>query len=177
MPTPDRGPFSTLARAIVGQQLSNRAATTIWGRVADKIGSAMTPAAFLSMEVQALRRCGLSAPKIEYLRDLATQLQTGELRPTNWPSMPDDVLLRELTSVRGVGEWTAQMYMIFQDARLDVLAAEDRALRRAAAYLSDSTLPLTRSEFIEMAEPWRPWRSVASIYLWHYIDSKAQEER
>jgi DNA-3-methyladenine glycosylase II len=169
---PDRDPFSTLARAIVGQQLSNRAATTIWNRIVAQVGGAVTSTRLLAVDAQTLRSCGLSAPKISYVRDLAGRISAGELQPDIWPEMSDDALLDELTSLRGIGKWTAQMYMIFHDARLDVLALDDVALRRAAAVLVGIERPLTPPELAEMAELWRPWRSVASIYLWRSIDGE-----
>lgn len=174
--TPRRSdPFSTLARAIVGQQLSNRAASTIWDRVVRSVGGVVTPTALLSLEHDVLRACGLSRAKVDYTRDLASRILAGDLVPSCWPSMEDDHVLRELTAVRGIGRWTAHMYLIFHEARLDVLAVDDAALLRAASHLYGRGHPLTPQELVDVSKPWQPWRSVASVYLWGFIDQVPAE--
>jgi DNA-3-methyladenine glycosylase II len=172
---PPGNAFATLSRAIVGQQLSNRAAATIWSRVRAQLGEAVTPASWDRVDITTLRSCGLSSPKIRYIGDLAARFNSGSLQPALWPHLEDEALLGELTTVRGVGRWTAQMYMIFHEARLDVLAVDDAALRRAAARLTGREDSLSQDELSATAEPWRPWRSIASLYLWRSLDAPSAE--
>jgi DNA-3-methyladenine glycosylase II len=173
--SPPGDAFATLARAIVGQQLSNRAADKVWRRVRAHLDEAVSPASWSVVESTALRSCGLSSPKIRYISDLARRINSGSLEPALWPDMEDEALLEELTKIRGVGRWTAQMYMIFHEARLDVLAVDDAALRRAAARLVGRGIPLTQEELANTAESWRPWRSIASIYLWRSLDDPSAD--
>lgn len=170
-----RDAFATLARAIIGQQLSNRVAATIWGRVCVQLGQDVTPESWDLLDRNVLKACGLSSPKIRYLGDLAAGINSGSIQPAMWPDLEDGALLDELTKIRGVGQWTAQMYMIFHEARPDVLAVDDAALRRAAARLVGKTAPLTQEALSEVAEPWRPWRSIVSLYLWRSLDAPSAD--
>ncbi|NNM81547.1 MAG: DNA-3-methyladenine glycosylase 2 family protein [Burkholderiales bacterium] len=156
-------PFSTLARSIVGQQISVKAAETVWGRFVGLLGE-VTPGAVLCCE--ELRSCGLSARKAEYLKDLAQHFDGG--RFDGWDRLPDEDLIRLLTTVRGIGRWTAEMFLIFQALRPDVLPLDDIGLQRAIRLHYGEMLG--RAEMKEIAGIWSPWRSVATWYLWRSLD-------
>lgn len=162
-------PFFTLARAIVGQQISVKAADAVWGRLLGAAGT-MTPAAVLALDEAALRACGLSARKADYLRDLAGHISARRVNPRRWAGMDDEAVIAELTAVRGIGRWTAEMYLIFNLLRADVLPVDDLGLLKAIglAYF-DGVMP-ARGEASELAQRWRPWRTVATWYLWRSLD-------
>ncbi len=162
--------YGTLLRSVVGQQLSVKAAATIYGRVLELFGGATPPPkALLEVEPQALREVGLSWRKVEYVRDLAEHVLSGELELDRLDELSDDDVVAEITAVRGFGVWSAQMFLIFFLERPDVLPTGDLGIRRAAqlAYGLDE-LP-SPAELEALAEPWRPQRSLASIYLWESL--------
>ncbi|MEO8409212.1 MAG: DNA-3-methyladenine glycosylase [Propionivibrio sp.] len=165
-------PFSTLARSIVGQQISVKAAESIWQRVAATV-PAVTPAgvlASLADDVEALRRCGLSARKVEYLGDLAAHFQHGQIHVDHWSAMSDAEIIAELTAVRGIGVWTAEMFLIFNQLRPDVFPLDDIGLQKAVARHYFDGERVLRKALAEFGERWRPWRSVATWYLWRSLD-------
>jgi DNA-3-methyladenine glycosylase II len=164
--TPDR--FEALARAIVGQQLSTKAASTIWGRLAS-LGP-VTPADILGLEDEAMRAAGLSGAKAVYLRDLAMRTSSGDLDLAGLDALEDDAVVEELTRVKGIGRWTSEMFLVFSLARPDVLALDDGGLLRAAGWALELGRAATNEEFAAAGEPWRPYRSVASLYLWASLD-------
>ncbi|MCE1180875.1 MAG: DNA-3-methyladenine glycosylase [Rhodocyclales bacterium] len=162
-------PFATLARSIVGQQISVKAADAVWGRFAQAVGE-MHPAAVLALEAEALAACGLSRRKVEYISDLAGHFVDGRLQPAHWQALDDEAIIAELTAVRGIGRWTAEMFLIFNLMRPDVFPIDDIGLQRAvgAHYLGgEKPTPRVLREF---GERWRPWRSVATWYLWRSLD-------
>jgi DNA-3-methyladenine glycosylase II len=162
-------PFLTLARAIVGQQISVRAAQSIWDRVAAAAPD-MTPAQVLTLERPVLRACGLSERKVEYIADLAAHFASGALDPARWPDMEDETLIAELVKVRGIGRWTAEMFLIFNLLRPDVLPLHDLGLQRAMSLHYFSSRKASAARMRELASRWRPWRSVATWYLWRSLD-------
>ncbi len=166
--------YAALVRAIVGQQLSTKAARSIWLRVVEHFGGhAPTPAQVLACDPEELRAAGgLSRAKTSYLRSLAEHVESGELELGRLEELTDDEVIAELTAVRGIGEWSAHMFLIFQLRRPDVIAPGDLGIRRAIqiAYGMDE-LP-TAAEVIERAEPWRPHRSLACRYLWRSLDNE-----
>ena len=171
-------PFTTLARAIVGQQISVKAADTIWQRFVAAVAPAhrtrafprIVPDAVAAAPVDALRGCGLSQRKTEYLSDLANHFIAGRLQPRRWKAMDDEALIAALVDVKGIGRWTAEMFLIFHELRPDVLPVDDIGLQRAVA------LHYHRGEWVEaaairaLAVRWQPWRSVATWYLWRSLD-------
>jgi DNA-3-methyladenine glycosylase II len=167
-------PFTTLARAIVGQQISVKAAQTIWSRFAAASGAAggapLDAARVARMRLPSLRRCGLSARKADYLRDLARHFTAGTLDPAEWPALDDEALIARLTDVRGIGRWTAEMFLIFHELRADVLPVDDIGLQKAVARHYSGGVRLPVDALRALAEPWRPWRSVATWYLWRSLD-------
>jgi DNA-3-methyladenine glycosylase II len=164
-------PFEALARAIVGQQLSTKAARSIWERVVETLGGTATPEAFTSAEPDALRAAGLSNSKVAYLRDLAEHVASGELNLARLAELSDEDVIADLIEIKGVGRWTAEMFLIFHLGRPDVLSTGDLGIRRAAqlAYGLEELPGPTDLERI--AEPWRPHRTLGCLYLWRSLDS------
>ena len=165
--------FTTLARSIVGQQISVKAAQTVWDRLAHKAnGGAPTlaPTEILTLDVEALRAAGLSTRKTEYLRDLATHFDQGQLRVHQWPAMDDEPIIEDLIAIRGIGRWTAEMFLIFHLMRPNVLPLDDVGLINGISQNYFSGEPVSRAEARELGEGWAPFRSVATWYLWRSLD-------
>jgi len=161
--------FATLARAIVGQQISVKAAASVWKRVCAVLPE-MTPPALMAIEPDILRNCGLSARKTSYLQNLACHFENGLLRETGWRDLPDEELIRQLICVKGIGRWTAEMFLIFHLHRPNVLPLDDIGLQRAVSIHYNGGLPMHRHEINTIAQNWQPWRSVATWYLWRSLD-------
>lgn len=166
----DRGdPFQTLARAIVGQQISVKAADSVWERLVARTGS-VSADAFAVLGSSELTGCGLSQRKIEYLGDLARHFVDGRIDPLRWQRMDDESVIAELADVRGIGRWTAEMFLIFSLRRPDVWPVDDIGLQRAVAALYlDGERPTPR-RLREHGERHAPWRTVATWYLWRSLD-------
>jgi DNA-3-methyladenine glycosylase II len=165
--------YGTLVRSIVGQQVSARAAASIYGRLLDRFdGSSPSPAELLAAEPAELRAAGLSGRKVEYLRDLAAHMENGELELDRLDALSDEEVVAEITAVRGLGLWSAQMFLMFHLERPDVLPTGDAGIRRAVqdAYGLDH-LP-GAEELERIAEPWRPHRTLACIYLWETLAAR-----
>lgn len=161
--------FGTLARSIVGQQISVKAAQSVWNRFA-AAAAAVAPARVAAMDLETLRACGLSQRKAEYLRDLAVRFDTGQVDPRRWPSMDDESVIDELVRVRGVGRWTAEMFLMFNLLRPDVLPLDDIGLLRAVGLHCLGSARASRAQAAEIGERWRPWRTAATWYLWRSLD-------
>ncbi|BBO59757.1 DNA-3-methyladenine glycosylase [Mycoavidus sp. B2-EB] len=162
-------PFVTLARSIVGQQISVKAAQTVWQRV-QKTCPKLTPKQFLKLDCDTLAQCGLSKRKAEYILDLAQHFVSGALHVDKWATMDDEAVIIELTQIRGIGRWTAEMFLIFNLLRPNVLPLDDVGLIRAISLNYFSGEPVTRSEAREVAANWEPWRTVATWYMWRSLD-------
>lgn len=164
--------YGALLRSIVGQQLSTKAARSIYLRVVDLFGGETpSPQQLLDAEPDALRAAGLSGAKVRYVRSLAEHVLSGELELERLPSLGDEEVAREVTAVKGLGQWTADMFLIFHLGRPDVLPVGDLGVRRAVerAYGLEG---LPSAEELEMlGERWRPHRSLASLYLWESLDN------
>jgi DNA-3-methyladenine glycosylase II len=130
----------------------------------------MTPPAVLELEPAALRACGLSARKAEYVRDLAAKFVDGTLHGSMWSEMSDEQIIAELVQVRGIGRWTAEMFLIFNLLRPDVLPLDDLGLQRAMRLHYFGSRPVSLRRLRKLAETWSPWRSVATWYLWRSLD-------
>jgi DNA-3-methyladenine glycosylase II len=171
-------PFTSLSRAIVGQQISVKAADTIWRRfvatvaptTSARIARKLDPRAVASQQLPALRVCGLSTRKAEYLRDLSTHFTSGRLDPKGWKQLDDEALIEALVAVKGIGRWTAEMFLIFHELRADVLPVDDIGLQRAIAVHYNRGERLTPVALRELAQRWQPYRSVATWYLWRSLD-------
>lgn len=162
-------PFQTLFRSIVGQQISVKAADSVWARVCAGVYE-MTPENVYAQEIESLRGYGLSQRKAEYARDLAAHFVHGRIHARHWPEMPDEAVIAELTAVRGIGRWTAEMFLIFNLLRPDVFPVDDIGLQKAVwrHYFSGEkqSLAVLRAQ----GEQWVPWRTVATWYLWRSLD-------
>jgi DNA-3-methyladenine glycosylase II len=162
--------YGALLRAIVGQQLSTKAARTIYGRVLELFdGSTPAPDQLLGAKEAALRAAGLSGRKVEYVRDLAKHVVDGELELDRLAQLSDEEVIAEIVAVRGLGVWTAEMFLLFHLERPDVLSGGDLGIRKAIQieYGLEEMPPPTR--VLEIGEPWRPHRSLASLYLWESL--------
>ena len=162
--------FQTLARAIVGQQISVKAAQSIWTKFADRLGG-VTPAAVCKCRSPSLRACGLSMQKATYLKDLATRFSNGTLDPARWHALPDEELIAELTQVKGIGRWTAEVFLIFSLGRPDVLPMADLGIQRAMRLSYGRGRPLSPARMRRIGDTWAPWRSVAAWYMWRSLDA------
>jgi DNA-3-methyladenine glycosylase II len=167
-------PYGVLLRAITGQQLSVKAAASIWQRLLDRFGgTAPTPEQILADDPEELRvACGFSRAKVAYLRSLAEHVLSGELELDRLPDLPDGEVIRELTAVRGIGEWTAHMFLVFTLDRPDVLPTGDLGVRNAAMRAYGLERLPAPAELHAIAEPWRPHRTRACLYLWRSLDNE-----
>jgi DNA-3-methyladenine glycosylase II len=160
-------PFEALARSITSQQLSMAAADTIWKRVCD-LGE-ITPEGIAGMAPEDMRAAGLSWAKVAYLHDLASRALDGSLDFLAISVLPDEEVIKEVSAVKGIGRWSAEVFLIFALGRPDVLALDDAGLLRAAGWLFGLPRSATGPELSEAGEAWRPYRSLASLYLWRAI--------
>ena len=161
--------FQTLARAIVGQQISVKAAQSVWNRFA-AAHSAVTPALIAASSVECLRGCGLSGQKSGYILDLAARFDDGRLQPVLWGRLGDEALITELIQVKGIGRWTAEMFMIFNLTRPDVFPVGDLGLQKAITLHYGRGRKLMPARVQRIGATWAPWRSVATWYLWRSLD-------
>ena len=165
--------YGALLRSIVGQQLSTKAASTIYGRMLELFGGhAPTPKQLLAVDPDKIRAAGLSRPKISYLRDLADHVEKGELELEHLDELPDEEVIEQLTAVKGIGEWSAHMFLMFHLARPDVLPVGDQVIRRAVQVQYRLRKIPDPKRLEKIARPWRPYRTLACLYLWSSLDNK-----
>ena len=173
-----RDPFTTLARSIVGQQVSVKSAQAVWDRFV-ALGGAdsrrIRPAAVTALDIEDMRHAGLSARKVEYLRDLAEHFQDRSVHVAQWQRMDDESIIEELVAIRGIGRWTAEMFLIFHLMRPNVLPLDDLGLVKGISLNYFSGEPVSRAEAREVGEAWAPYRSVATWYIWRSLDPIAVE--
>jgi DNA-3-methyladenine glycosylase II len=165
--------FTTLARSIVGQQISVKAAQSVWDRfVGLTAGPAhrLAPQAVLALEAPQIRAAGLSARKVEYLCDLAEHFRSGTVSPLRWHAMDDETIIEELVAIRGIGRWTAEMFLIFHLQRPNILPLDDVGLIKGISVNYFSGEPVSRAEAREVGDAWAPYRSVATWYIWRSLD-------
>jgi DNA-3-methyladenine glycosylase II len=162
-------PFSTLARSIVGQQISVQAAQAVWLRVAAAYPD-FTPVKLARAKVEKLRSCGLSQRKAEYILDLAAHFKQGGVSAEDWQVLDDDAVIAALTGIRGIGRWTAEMFLMFNLLRPDIFPVDDLGLRKAVSLHYFSGDKVTLSELREVGANWAPWRSVGTWYMWRSLD-------
>ena len=161
--------FMTLARSIVGQQISVKAAQSVWDRFAN-LTSTVSPELVLQLAPEALRSAGLSARKVEYLHDLARHFAHNDLQNACWDNMDDEAVIAALVAIRGIGRWTAEMFLIFHLMRPNVLPLDDIGLRKGISQNYFSGEPVSRHEMREVSLAWQPYCSVATWYLWRSLD-------
>ena len=167
---PRGDPFLTLARAIVGQQISTKAAQSVWNRFSG-LAIEVSPDRVIRLKKPSMRGCGLSVRKCEYIYDLAHRFASGQVHVQRWPRMSDDDIIAELTSIKGIGRWTAEMFLIFHLGRPDVLSTGDLGIRKGfqLAYGLDE-MP-TETELAEIGQTWSPHRTIACLYFWRSLDN------
>jgi DNA-3-methyladenine glycosylase II len=161
--------FVTLARSIVGQQISVKAAQSVWDRFI-QLPRKLTPANVLKLKVDDMRAAGLSARKVEYLVDLALHFENGTVHVKKWAEMDDEAIIAELVAIRGIGRWTAEMFLMFHLLRPDVLPLDDVGLINGISQNYFSGEAVSRSEAREVAAAWAPYCSVATWYIWRSLD-------
>ena len=165
--------FTTLARSIVGQQISVKAAQSVWDRFAALVDGPtvrLAPTAVLALQATAIRAAGLSARKVEYLCDLAAHFESGAVHVGQWQEMDDEAIIDELVAIRGIGRWTAEMFLIFHLMRPNVMPLDDIGLLKGISVNYFSGEPVSRAEAREVGDAWAPFRSVATWYIWRSLD-------
>jgi DNA-3-methyladenine glycosylase II len=161
--------FVTLARSVVGQQISVKAAQTVWDRFM-LLPKKLTPASVLHLKIDDMRAAGLSARKVEYLVDLALHFDNGAVHEEAWSSMDDEAIIAELVAIRGIGRWTAEMFLIFHLMRPNVLPLDDVGLINGISKSYFSGEVVSRSDAREVAQAWAPYSTVATWYIWRSLD-------
>ena len=165
--------FTTLARSVIGQQISVKAAQAVWERFVALMPGAterVHAQAVLDLDVQQMRGAGLSARKVEYLSDLAGHFEAGSVHVNEWQRMDDDAIIDELVAIRGIGRWTAEMFLIFHLMRPNVMPLDDLGLLKGISLNYFSGEPVSRAEAREVGDAWAPFRSVATWYIWRSLD-------
>ena len=169
--------FTTLARSIVGQQISVKAAQSVWLKLLVLLGQdpahqrhPLSVEAMLALEPAVLKGVGLSARKVDYLQDLARHFADGKVHVNQWTDMPDEAIIEELIDIRGIGRWTAEMFLIFHLMRANVLPLDDLGLIKGISVNYFSGEPVSRAEARDIAEAWAPFRTVGTWYLWRSLD-------
>ncbi len=165
--------YTTLARSIVGQQISVKAAQSVWDRFVAVAGGAsqhLLPTSVLALDLPHMREAGLSARKCEYLQDLSRHFADGSVHVNQWDGMDDEAIITELIDIRGIGRWTAEMFLIFHQMRPNVLPLDDLGLIKGISTSYFSGEPVSRAEAREVGEAWAPFRSVATWYIWRSLD-------
>ena len=162
--------FATLARSIVSQQISVKAAESVWHKIIVNVPD-ISPQTVYNLENSILRNCGLSQRKTEYLKDLSLHFLNKNLNESIWDEMDDEALILELTHVKGVGRWTAEMFLIFHMLRPNILPVNDFGLKRALSIHYNDNKPVSKNKIDTISNPWKPWRSVATWFLWRSLDS------
>jgi len=170
---PAAPPFVTLARAVVGHQISIKAADAMWERFTEVCGRNPTPRCMIKLAETDIKQTGLSKRKAEYILDLATHFAEKKIKPSAWSGMDDEAVIADLCAIRGIGRWTAEMFLIFNLQRPDVLPLDDPSLLKAISLHYFSGEPVSRFEAREVAQAWAPWRTVATWYLWRSLDPAA----
>ena len=164
--------FYTLIRSIIGQQISVKAASTVWNRLCDKIGD-IEPENILSVDIEELRSCGLSRRKAEYVVGISESWPNYD--SLDWRMMSDEEIIEELIKLRGVGRWTAEMILIFTMLRPDVFPIGDIGMIRGIEKSYNSGKRMSREDLYSISEKWKPWRTVACCYMWRTVDPEPVE--
>jgi DNA-3-methyladenine glycosylase II len=165
-------PFVTLARSIIGQQISVKAAESVWQRLL-AVCPKCTPAQIMKAGSESLATCGLSKRKAEYIIDLAEHFKAKRVHVDKWAEMDDEDVIAELIQIRGIGRWTAEMFLIFNLLRPNIFPLDDVGLLKGISVNYFSGEPVSRSDAREVAANWEPWRTVATWYLWRSLDATA----
>tara|TARA_B100001093_G_scaffold509033_1_gene572302 strand:- start:4764 stop:5387 length:624 start_codon:yes stop_codon:yes gene_type:complete len=162
-------PFLTLARSIVGQQISVKAAQSVWDKLVLKIGN-VSPNQVYKTRSNTLKSAGLSRQKVSYLKNLSNAFITRKLKINSWSKMTDDEIVEDLIKIKGIGRWTAEMFLIFNLCRADVFPLDDVGMIKGICKIYKLKYPIEREKLIKIGDKWRPYRSVATWYLWRSLD-------
>lgn len=162
--------FYTLARSIVGQQISVKAAQAIWEKLEKKLNYKIKPIIFERAHHMKLKSCGLSRQKVTYLKSLSREFISKNVKPDNWKNMSDDEIINELIKIKGIGRWTAEMFLIFNLCRPDIFPADDLGLIKGICECYKLKYPISKDLAIKISNKWKPWRSVATWYFWRSLD-------
>ena len=162
-------PFYTISRSIVGQQISVKAAQAVWDKFEKKLKK-VSPSNVNKSHFMTLKSCGLSRQKITYLKALSIAFIKKEINPTNWSNLSDEEIVNELIKVKGVGRWTAEMFLIFNLCRPDVFPVDDLGLIKGICNCYGLKYPISKENAVILSERWKPFRSVATWYFWRSLD-------
>ncbi len=162
-------PFYTLARSIVGQQISVSAAQAVWDRFEKKI-KIVKPYDVKNMHYMKLKSCGLSKQKITYLKNLSDAFIENKIKPKDWKSLDDEKIIEQLIQIKGIGRWTAEMFLIFNLCRPDIFPADDLGVIKGICVCYSLKYPISKKHAIKLSEKWKPYRSVATWYFWRSLD-------
>ncbi len=162
-------PFYTLARSIVGQQISVKAAQAAWDKLENK-AKRIEPNYISKMHFMSLKSCGLSRQKIKYLKSLSSAFIQNKINPDKWKKYKDEDIINELVLIKGIGRWTAEMYLIFNLCRPDIFPVDDIGLLRGICKCYNLNYPIKKEAALKMSENWKPYRSVATWYFWRSLD-------
>ena len=162
-------PFKTLARSIIGQQISVKAAQSVWNKFEKKCKH-VSPKEVLKLHHMTLKSCGLSHQKINYLKCLSDAFIDKTLKPNKWVNLEDEEIIFQLTKVKGIGRWTAEMYLIFNLCRPDIFPVKDIGVIKGICKCYNLKYPIDDQHAINLSKRWKPWRSVATWYLWRSLD-------
>lgn len=166
--------FEDLVDAICSQQLSGKAAKTIFGRVKEKLAGSITPDPIIKIDTKELRKCGLSYAKCSYVKDLAQKVKSGELQISKLDELPDEEVIKELTAVKGIGRWTAEMFLMFSLGRPDIFPVDDLGIKKGLRLVEPqgSERFENKEHMKEFAQRWAPYRTIASWYLWRSLENR-----
>ena len=162
-------PFLTLARSIVGQQISVKAAQSIWDKLIFKIGK-INPNIIIKTHSNRLKSAGLSRQKVQYLKNLSIAFLNNDLKIKSWDTMSDEDIISDLTKIKGIGRWTAEMFLIFNLCREDVFPLDDIGMIKGICKIYNQAYPIKKEILIQIGNKWKPYRSVATWYLWRSLD-------
>ena len=162
-------PFYTLARSIVGQQISVKSAQAVWDKFESK-AKRIEPDIILKMHFMSLKSCGLSRQKIKYLKSLSSAFIQNKINPQKWKKYSDEEIINELVMIKGIGRWTAEMYLIFNLCRPDIFPVDDIGLLKGICNCYNLNYPIKKEVAIKMSMKWKPFRSVATWYFWRSLD-------
>ena len=163
-------PFYTLSRSIIGQQISVSAAQAVWDRFERKAKKNIKPQVIKNMHYMKLKSCGLSRQKINYLKSLSTAFIEKKIQPVKWRLLDNEMIITELTQIKGIGRWTAEMFLIFNLCRPDIFPADDLGLIKGICKSYNLKYPISKKHALRMSKKWQPWRSVATWYFWRSLD-------
>ena len=162
-------PFKTLARSIIGQQISVKAAQSVWDKFEQKCQN-VNPKKVAKLHYMSLKSCGLSRQKINYLKCLSDAFINKTLNPNTWVNLEDEEIIAQLTKIKGIGRWTAEMYLIFNLCRPDIFPVKDIGVIKGICNCYNLKYPISDHHAKTISEKWKPWRSVATWYLWRSLD-------